>query len=523
MSDYIFKGAPPRSPSTTRVNERLQARLARAIASRSPSSGSSTIGVGAEEQISRPHSPLRSSTDSQTPLPTTKEREPNLFHAPENKWEGTISFRVPGVPDQTEAGLYQAERASGDGVELTQSMDETPGRDISQHPATPSAIQRTSSAIQSPRTSPQDQHGFEESRSDPEAETSDLQGEYPGYVERIDRLEAKLQYLAREVSETARSSIVSLSQNHVERKLAEKDERIGLLMEEGQKLATTEQKLRATIRKLRIQIQDSERSLQQFANTQATVYQELQLGKASADHLHVMELELESSRDDNVRLQGELKDITRQLNDRSLAMERFCKEEEELSSKKGTEAANMDKQAETNLKARCKELEDRVSELQIEKKLVADRAQIRATELGQQLDASISRAQTKEKENDLEIKRLESNLEVMRIQTEEIFSTATADVQAKLLRQVETLQSQYAIASKNWEGIELSLIAKTTNMERERDDALRRESELRKKARNAVGVPTQIPTYLLLLCWPREHAANTCCYRCCAPKKRRTS
>jgi molecular chaperone GrpE (heat shock protein) len=55
------------------------------------------------------------------------------------------------------------------------------------------------------------------------------------------------------------------------------------------------------------------------------------------------------------------------------------------------------------------------------------------------------------------------------------------------MRQIETLQSQYATASDNWQGIEASLLAKAANLEKERDEAQRRESEMRKKARDAVS------------------------------------
>ena len=76
----------------------------------------------------------------------------------------------------------------------------------------------------------------------------------------------------------------------------------------------------------------------------------------------------------------------------------------------------------------------------------------------------------------------------MRIRAEEASSGVTGDSQAKLLRQVETLQTQYSIASENWQGIESTLLARITNLEKERDEALQRESDMRKKAREAVSL-----------------------------------
>ena len=63
-------------------------------------------------------------------------------------------------------------------------------------------------------------------------------------------------------------------------------------------------------------------------------------------------------------------------------------------------------------------------------------------------------------------------------------------MQAKLLRQIETLQTQYAVANENWQGIEGSLIARIAAVEKERDDIAKREADVRRKAREAVIVPT---------------------------------
>jgi len=59
------------------------------------------------------------------------------------------------------------------------------------------------------------------------------------------------------------------------------------------------------------------------------------------------------------------------------------------------------------------------------------------------------------------------------------------DTQAKLMRHVETLQTQYALASENWQGIENSLQSRITALETEKDEALRHEVETRRKARDS--------------------------------------
>jgi DNA repair exonuclease SbcCD ATPase subunit len=51
------------------------------------------------------------------------------------------------------------------------------------------------------------------------------------------------------------------------------------------------------------------------------------------------------------------------------------------------------------------------------------------------------------------------------------------------LRQIETLQTQYALASENWQGIEGTLTSRVAALEKERDESAKRESDIRRKAR----------------------------------------
>lgn len=82
---------------------------------------------------------------------------------------------------------------------------------------------------------------------------------------------------------------------------------------------------------------------------------------------------------------------------------------------------------------------------------------------------------------------LESKMEVLRARAEEVTMAATGDSQAKLIRQIETLQTQYAVASENWQRIEEALMTRITTLEKERDDLLRKEQEVRRKARDVVS------------------------------------
>lgn len=67
---------------------------------------------------------------------------------------------------------------------------------------------------------------------------------------------------------------------------------------------------------------------------------------------------------------------------------------------------------------------------------------------------------------------------------EEASTDTAGDAQAKLLRQIETLQTQYSLAAENWRTIEASMNGRITIIELERDEAVNRETELRKRARD---------------------------------------
>lgn len=101
-------------------------------------------------------------------------------------------------------------------------------------------------------------------------ETSELrrQEETHDYLERIDALQAKLQYLTKEAAAIAKTALSEASPDSVEHSLAAKDEKIALLLEEGHKLSQTELKHMSIIKKLRAKASEDENKL---ADTKRTV------------------------------------------------------------------------------------------------------------------------------------------------------------------------------------------------------------------------------------------------------------
>lgn len=314
------------------------------------------------------------------------------------------------------------------------------------------------------------------------------QEETHNYVEQIDALQAKLQYLARESTDSARKAAQEAPAGSMEKKLAEKDQQIAGLMEEGKNLASTEQKLRTIIKSLRSKIGENEKEINSVKTSKGKIEQELEAARRKsrrADDLEKYQEELhkrigQSQKEiDALKSEGSSKDRT--IADLKAQLQKSADDKEALSKKVNEEALAKERK-------KVRDLEEQVSDFKVEKDLMIDRTKARENELQEKAERAAERARAVEVELKAEIQVMESKMESMRVMAEEVSSGAMGDSQAKLLRQVETLQTQYAIATENWQGIESTLLARISNLEKERDEAQHRESEMRKKAREAVSI-----------------------------------
>ena len=147
---------------------------------------------------------------------------------------------------------------------------------------------------------------------------------------------------------------------------------------------------------------------------------------------------------------------------------------------------------------KASELEEIVASLELEKRLAFEGARNQVVELKEQLKASGEPAGRAELESKADLRAAENRLEAVRACVEEATTEPQPGSEIKLLRQLETLQAQYASASENWQGIEKTLLSRITLLETEKDEAFQRESEMRRKARDAVSIKPFYP------CCPRR-------------------
>lgn len=318
---------------------------------------------------------------------------------------------------------------------------------------------------------------------------ADREEEIHGYIERIDALQAKLQYLARESSENARKAAAAAPSDSFEKKLADKDQQIALLMEEGQKLSNTELKHMTVIKKLRAKGFESEKAAGEVNKTLEKMVKEKATLNERLKRADGIERQLNERHKQVSQMQKDMEAVKAERDAKEVLIGQLKAQlSESASQAKADEVKNIQGQLDAE-KKRASNLDEEVSSLKIEKELAEDKLRAQIKELQSKAEREVERAGAAELEQKGEIQLLESRLEVMRTRAEEISSGATGDAQAKFLRQIETLQTQYSIASENWQGIQTSLTSQVTNLQKERDEAFRRESDIRKKAREMVNVP----------------------------------
>ncbi|KAK4957447.1 hypothetical protein LTR10_005410 [Elasticomyces elasticus] len=467
-----------RDGSRTRANDRLAERLAKATAAKKESAVPSRVsspanvdgGSGrASGEVTRSADVVRSvsAVDETKPEAITEEKD-----------------EVNGVQEQ-ESTL------------LTSGLPMNPAK-VSTDSPKPS-VELATEATTFTRVSSEQPNGHSLSTrdaADVEAEMAQMREDYAAaekqrqeemytYLEKIDALQAKLKYLANETVAAAKAANAETTGD--EAKLAEKDERIALLMEEGEKLSKTELRHMQTIKKLRGTAGEKDKAaselskrLERAEKAEVELKQRLRRAEVAereasekARQIVGIEKEVEELRIDRDNASELIRNLTSQL---KVANENVKKAEKEAGSK----ASEADRD-------RIAALENELEDARIEKTLAEDRATSEIKKARDESERQRSRFSARETELKDEMATLESRVEAMRSRVEEASSDSGGGLESNvmLLRQVETLQSQYGMAKANWETIESTLTTRVSALEGERDEAVKREADMRKRAREA--------------------------------------
>ncbi|KAI6863511.1 hypothetical protein D0864_00936 [Hortaea werneckii] len=480
-----------RDTSRNRVNDRLAERLAKATAAKTPS----RVGSPANDLTASPRASgeIRRSGEAARSAQGT-EKVQNRSEVPGNVDTDASNVEERGE-GQEKAADSETLLSSGLPINPARVSTESPrpsiDAPIEQDGTTPSAggngyTTKSTAELQTEMERMRDEHAIAEKQR---------QEEMHAYLEKIDALQAKLQYLAKETVAAAKEANASTSPSSELAQLAEKDERIALLMEEGEKLSKTELRHLQTIKKLRAKQAEEEKAaadvrkrVERAEKAETELKQRLRRAEsaerqasAKAQQIATIESQVKELHVDREKASALIRNLTSQLKDAQAQAERADKEANQ-------KAVEIDRK-------KVAALENELEEARIEKKLALERSEGEARRLKEELDRARERFGVREAELKGEIASLDSRLEAMRVRVEEVTAGAGGDgsggsgggegSSVMLMRQVETLQTQYAQAKGNWEVIEGSLTARVSALEAERDEAAKRETEVRKKARES--------------------------------------
>lgn len=482
-----------RPSSTSRAQDRLNERLAKAMANRnfnrmndkSPATSglpSRTASPANGTASPRPSTEIKreenGTDEAGAPIDSARERqilkepdEQHILKQSEDTVAGTPAVQIDEATSSRQSLDSQKSTSIRPSLDLDRPLAGTPSSPTSNGVSTGVEVNASS----------QYQETIEQMRSDYEAAELRRQQETHSYLERIDALQSKLQYLTKEATEIAKSARSEAEAGSTEEKLAAKDEKIALLMEEGHKLSQTELKHMGIIKRLRAKVTEDDKrvaELKRLSEKHEKAAREAQerarhaeeAGKRASEQARSLPRfveDLEIMRADRDAQDALIQDLQAQLREATSAAK-------QVEGRARTEALEAERKRTANFA-------DELSHLKSEKEVTERQLWSELRELREKSEREKERARIAEIERQGEQNILESRLEAYRARAEEVSVGSGGDVHAKLLRQIETLQNQYAVASENWQGIEGSLLSRTSLLEKERDEFAKREADLRRK------------------------------------------
>ncbi|EAW07767.1 M protein repeat protein [Aspergillus clavatus NRRL 1] len=489
-----------RSSSSARKNERLQERLARAMV-KSNAAGN-TAAQSPSSRVSSPASPVlgngtRSSMDNESTVVSSVNNLEDRPSSPLVRDTGSLDLPADTRPS-IDSGI-----ASRNSKELVASLvdEHMPREDNVQADSRSlqdsTASEKLSVKLESPRVSQDLTNVVAEVASDSSSEdpvVAQLQADHKAaeshwqdemhlYIERIDALQSKLKYLAKEAAESAKQNAASAEPGSVEKQLCEKDEKIALLLEEGQKLSKSEMDHRTALKKLRQQLAENSKMQVETKKRTDRLERDLAIFEARAKRAEAAEKRATDSLSSQTKIARDLEAVTNERNALSQTVQEMKAQLARAVTRAETAEAKAQSDALAKEKQRTAQLEEELASIKIERELSEEKLQRENASLRDCVEQEKEKARILETELKGEQSVLESKMESLRSKAEEASSGATSDAQVKLLRQIETLQTQYSVASENWQTLEGSLLSRLANVEKERDEIARREGEMRRKMR----------------------------------------
>lgn len=296
-----------------------------------------------------------------------------------------------------------------------------------------------------------------------------LQNDTTTSAELVDSLQSKVALLASQEAERAKQHGAPNS-----KKLAEKDRQIALLIEEGTNLSKKELTYMNTIKKLRSKVKHGETLQEGFEKIRVRLEKEVGTAKEK----------LKTVEGQTLKVNEEMKILKRKV------QEDAAKGETGKPGVSPEVVSELEELQKTHQGLKKQHLEEKTARQRLERELAAAKAthesftstlQEQISELRQSRHAESSAAQTVHGDLRLEISRLEARVEHFRGLNEEAVARNSDENTAKLLNQIEKINSQHSLSQDNWRGIELSLQGKISKLETDISELKQREAALIKK------------------------------------------
>ncbi|KAF3384786.1 Protein sgm1 [Penicillium rolfsii] len=483
-------GSISRSSSNARRNDRLQERLARAVvksntanrnSQSSPGQVSSTAGSpapsnGAQSRMDTDASLASTATvrdDLKSPPPdgeivTSHESAARRSYDSEKSMRESIEVSGPeSLPRVSNEVDEQGSKSGRPSLDLlsSQRSDVSGGR---------VSGESTRLSVDTPSES--------QTSEDNGAESQWLQGRYE-YMARIDELQRNLESLAEEAAKSAKDAAAAASPGSREKELAETREKYALLMKEGQKLESEASNSRTAVRRLRQQLAENSKLQIEMKKKTERLERDLLNAESRAKRAEAAEKRANDSLSTHTKMAKDLEAVTNERDALTQTVREMKAQVSRAIARAEASEAKAHSDALEKEKRRADELDEELSNTKIELDILQAKSKKDIADWKEKVDQEKERARLLEMELRGELSALESKMESLRARAEEASSGATGETQAKLLRQVETLQTQNLVASENWHTLEGSYISRLGAAEKERDQAGEREKELRKKLR----------------------------------------
>lgn len=233
-------------------------------------------------------------------------------------------------------------------------------------------------------------------KSDYEAAELRRQEETHLYLERIDALQSKLQYLTREAADIAKRSISEAAPGSLDEKLAIRDEKISLLMEEGHKLSQTELKHMSIIKKLRAKAAEDEKRLADTKRISEKHENAAREARERAKRAEDLEQRATDKNKSLLKLEKELENTTRDVNSKDILILDLQAQLADVTSAARMAEEKVQVEALEAEKKRTAELLDELSYIKAAKELAEKQHQTEMREAKEKAEREKERARVAE-------------------------------------------------------------------------------------------------------------------------------